>query len=1013
MVMDRCLWMSRSTSGPTMNTSTPGITADGLLLERYELLSPVGKGGFGTVYKARQLATNQTVAVKLLHLSEGERSLSLLARFQREMQLCARLHHPNIVRLIDSGQTHEGQVYAVFEFVPGKTLKEVLATEGALEPREARHLMRQVLDALACAHRLGIVHRDLKPANIMVVPTGARRNALVLDFGMGAIIGEASQEPELQLTRRGEVVGTPAYSAPEQLNGQPPTTRSDIYAWGLIFLECLTGKPAVSGTSVYDAIYRHLSPEPVPIPSLIQDHRLGALLQRALAKDPKARDLTAQQLLQELEACELEALEPPAIPTPSNAPRPRLTSPLPLQPTRFVGRAREVTALRELLLNDEVRLVTLSGVGGSGKTRLALEVAQSMQDAFPDGVCVVQLASVTDPALVIPTIAQTLGVREIPGRPLQESMKEQLYDRRMLLLLDNFEQLLPASPLISELLASCPAPKLLITSRCLLHIRSEREFPVSPLALPDMSQHPSPEQLMECEAVRLFIDRVRDFSPEFALTSGNAATVAELCRRLDGLPLAIELAAPRLRVLSLDALLVRLGKRFALLTGGARDLNARQRTLRATIEWSYNLLSPGEQRFFNRLGVFAGAFSLADAEAVAVGGGELGFCVLDGVSALTSQSLIQRSDTGEGLHFRMLESLREYALERLEASGEWEQLHERHAAHFLQWAEEAAPQLLGRHQRAWVQRLHLKACDVRSAFWFALGRGDLDTAGRIFRALLWFWISQGAFQEAHTWMEHVLARPTEFGRTWIRAKVLDTAGFLILFLGDHVAAFPLFQEARSIFLECGSPYDLARATIGMGVTSSAVGHPEGIRLIEEAVVLARQGGHKDLTAMGLLSLGDKARLNQDYSRAGALYEESLALLRETGNPFGMACCLQNLAHVTLREGNWQRAAALLSESLQIGREHQYMMVTNLYLAAMAGVALGRGKHRQAARLLGTVDAQLHRVGVRFQPADQKELEHSLEQARTHLDSATFDAAWSEGAAMMAEQAIAESIPLRT
>jgi predicted ATPase len=1006
------------------SASTSGIAPEELLLERYELLSPVGQGGFGTVYKARQIATNQTVAVKLLHLSKGERSLSLLARFQREMQLCARLHHPNIVRLIDSGQTASGRVYAVFEFVPGKTLREVLATEGALELREARHLMLQVLDALACAHRLGIVHRDLKPANIMVVPTGARRNALVLDFGIGAIIGEASQALSAPLTQSGEVVGTPAYAAPEQLNGEPPTPRSDIYAWGLIFLECLTGRPAMSGTSVYDAIYRHLSPEPVPLPGMLQAHPLGTLLQRATAKEPKIRPLTAQQLLQELESCELGPLGPSAsrasgrpaealAPVSGHVARTRLTHPLPFQPTRFVGRAREVATLRELLRRDEVRLVTLSGVGGSGKTRLALEVARTSQGAFPDGVCAVQLASVTDPALVIPTIARALGVREVPGHPLLESMKEQLYDRRLLLLLDNFEQLLPAAPLLSELLASCPAPKLLITSRCLLHIRFEREFPVPPLALPDMARQPSPEQLMECEAVRLFTDRVRDFNPEFTLNSGNVATVAEICQRLDGLPLAIELAAPRLRVLSLEALLARLGNRLSVLTGGARDLIARQQTLRATIEWSYNLLGPEERSLFNRLGVFAGGCSLADAEAVAGASGDRGLGVLDGLSALTSHSLIQRSDTGETPRFRMLESLREYALERLEASGEAERLRERHAARFLTRVEEAAPQVLGRHQRTWVQRLHCEAGNVRAALGFALERSDLETAGRIFQALLWFWISQGSFLEAREWRERVLAQSAPLGRARTRAKVLDAAGFLTIFLGDYAGALPLFEEARSIFLECGSRLDRASATMGLGVTSGAVGHPEGVHLMEEALGLAREGGDKNLAAVCLIALGENARFMQDYPRAGGFYEESLALLREAGNLFWTAYCLQNLAHVMLREGNWRRAAALLREALEIGREHQYVMVTNLYLAAMAGVALGRNEPRRAARLLGTVDTQLRRVGARFQPPDQNEHDHYLKLARTHLDATTFETAWAEGAAMTVDEAIAESLPLRT
>ncbi|MDQ5851887.1 MAG: adenylate/guanylate cyclase domain-containing protein, partial [Chloroflexota bacterium] len=483
---------------------------------------------------------------------------------------------------------------------------------------------------------------------------------------------------------------------------------------------------------------------------------------------------------------------------------------LPAQPTPFIGREREVAAVRQRLLHPDIRLITLTGPGGIGKTRLGLRVAAQVLNDFPDGVYFVALAPISDPMLVSVTVAQTLGVKETSGESLLDSLKAYLREKQLLLLLDNFEQVVVAAPLITELLAAAPGLKVLVTSRASLHLQGEREFPVPPLALPDPKHLPTLDTLSQYEAVELFIQRAQAVNPDFQVTNTTAPAVAEICVRLDGLPLAIELAAARSKLLSPQALLQRLQHRLQVLTGGARDLPARQQTLRSTIDWSFSLLEAGEQTLFARLGVFVGGFSVEAAETVChesgigdqwsgVRGQESGdegrsaspsqiptpdsrlpIPVLDGLQSLLDKSLLHQVPGASGEpRFRMLEIIREYALERLAARGEVEATERTHATYYLTLAEAAAPELQGSRQGAWLEQLEMEHDNLRAALRWSLNRGEVEVGLRLGAALWRLWHMRGYVSEGREWLEKLLPL-SEHSRVSpsVRAQALNAAGVL-------------------------------------------------------------------------------------------------------------------------------------------------------------------------------------------------------------------------------------------
>jgi predicted ATPase/class 3 adenylate cyclase len=736
---------------------------------------------------------------------------------------------------------------------------------------------------------------------------------------------------------------------------------------------------------------------------------------------------------------------------PAEYPAPRTVGPravnLPAQLTRFVGRRRELAEVRELLQHPLVRLLTMTGPGGIGKTRLAVHVAAEVQGLFPNGVAFVPLAPVNDARLVVPTIAQSLGVEEASGQSALERMTEHLGDRRLLLVLDNFEQILPAAPSVSQLLAACPQLKVLVTSRAPLHVSGEQVYPVLPLSLPGQ-EHRGLGDIGSSEAVALFADRARASNPRFALTEANAPVVAEICRRLDGLPLAIELATARSGMLSPQALLSRLERRLKLLRGGARDLPARQQTLRATIDWSYDLLEAGEQVLLARVAIFAGGCTLEAAEAVCDLEGDLD--MLASLDGLVDKNLLQSHEGPDGdSRLLMLETIREYGLERLAERRETDSVGRRYANHYLSRAEEAAPELLGPLQGAWYERLEADLDNLRASLAWFLAHQEVEATARLAVSVLPFWVSRSHSNEGLRWLNAALTRRDMLPSPAL-AKALFAKAFLLLHLGaDHQQANTLLEESRALFQELEDSTWTVRTVSVLGWVASRAGDLDrSVVLREQAVTLARNEEDQWNLAMSLGNLGGSLLKVGDLARARAVFAESLALSRSVGEPEGIGFALWGLGMVALGEGDHRRAASLLEEALALARELGDLQDVASCLADRGVVALHETDHPQAAalfeeslRLAPQVEEELLIAeclwgvavvaAARRQPVRAVRLwgaaaalgyghhlpeyaihpleEHLLWPARERLGVDAFDAEWTKGHAMRRDDAIAYAL----
>ena len=694
--------------------------------------------------------------------------------------------------------------------------------------------------------------------------------------------------------------------------------------------------------------------------------------------------------------------------------RPLLNVPTPL--TRLIGREAEVAALCTTLRRDDGRFVTLTGAGGTGKTRLAIAVAREMRDEFPDGVVFVDLSPLTDPALVVPTISATLGVREVIGEPLLETLGQALAAKRMLLLLDSCERVLAAAPEIITILANSPPLTVLTTSRVPLHVRGEREFPVSPLPLPTITPLLELGQLASVPTIALFVERAEASQPDFTMTAENVAAIAAICRRLDGLPLAIELAAARVKVLPPRALLARLEHRLPLLTGGGRDLPARQRTMRDAIAWSYDLLSPEEQVLFRQLAVFAGGFTLDSAEAVASPDGSL--TVLDGVAALVEQSLIrQMPGTNDEPRYFMLETVREFGEERLTASGDEDDVRLRHSKHYVRMSADLAQGLTMLMDQAGLTRVVAEHDNVRLALTWCDEHGEIDALLQLSSLLYGLWFGGGHYREGLQWVERGLERSQRTPSVAL-VRALDGAGTLAIFQGDYARAATFIEEGLTLARALGDPL-----VVGEALTYSAFlsYRQRAFAQAEELLDEARRtlGGQTDsepgmvpfLTFGGVvpfLTFGDLALAQGQFSRAAAHYSEAIERFRSTGSDWGWRDMQAGLAAVRYLTADLPGAAALYSESLQRSHDMHFWPIVISSLLGLAGIAVDSGQPEVGARLLGAAEGFAIRIGTTLFTRDDPVLERVRTALHSALREERLTATRDAGRAMSIEAAITEA-----
>ncbi len=897
-----------------------------LLNDRYRLDAQLGRGGMGVVYRAHDTLLDRDVAVKVLSATalgaEGR------ARLLREAQAAAQLNHPNIVGVHDAGE-EDSVPFIVMELVEGESLHSRRPT--ALD--EILSLARQMCAALEHAHAHGIIHRDLKPENVLITLDGV---AKLMDFGL-------ARSSASRISAEGTLVGTVFYLAPEQALGRAIDGRADLYALGVMLYELTTGRLPFTGDDPLAVISQHIHAPVMPPRTYRADlpPALETIILKLLAKTPDDRFASAREIGAALAATAVQ-LQSPAEPRNN----------LPIQLSSFVGREGELAQVKRWLTTS--RLVTLIGAGGCGKTRLAIQVAGELVAEYSDGVWLVELGALSDPALIAQKVASVLGLGEESDRLLLDMLTDYLRAKNLLLMLDNCEHLIAACAQLAEtLLHACPNLRILATSREALGIVGESAFGVPSLSVPD-PRRVSPmgvdlaSALIPYEGVRLFIDRAVAVQQNFKVTNANAPAVAQICYRLDGIPLAIELAAARVKALSVEQIAARLDDRFRLLTGGSRTALPRHQTLQALIDWSYDLLSEVERVLLRRLSVFAGGWTLEATEAVCAGDGIEADDVLDLLTHLVDKSLVLVEERNEEARYRMLDTIQQYAREKVLESGEAARVRARHLDFFLKVAEEAESELRSVAQLMWLNRLEAEHDNLRAALGWTQGSGETESGLRLAGALFWFWLLRGYANEGRRWLEGMLMLAGESGRTKAHAKALRAAGFLAVGQGDLVAGRSRLDESLAIFWELGDPEGIADSLHGLGRAAYFQGDYAAARsLLEESLSISRAAGYPWGSAQALYRLGMVILIQGDYAQARPHFEESVAKFRELGDKWSLSYSLSALGEEALRRGDYAIARSVLGESLTVFQELGSKSGIAMSLSELGWLALSQGDYLAA------------------------------------------------------------------
>ncbi|NRF65533.1 protein kinase [Aquincola sp. S2] len=1026
--------MSDDTSGSAFAGPSPAPRR----LLQYELLRQVGSGAMGVVHQARDVDLDRLVAIKLLH-GVSAADPKLVERFLREARSAAQLIHPNVALVYQVGR-QDGLTFIVMEWLDGGDLGQAVRQHGALPWREVVIALRDAAAGLAAAHAAGLVHRDIKPSNLM---RNAAGQVKLVDFGLARLHAAPSE-----LTQAGSILGTPAYLSPEQCMGDAATPLSDLYALGCSGFHLLTGQAPFAAPHMAGVLYGHLN-KPLPDPRHFAPdapEALVALLQRACAKDPADRPANAAALLHDLQALlDGGARTGVAVNGEAAAPPARVAGNLALDPTSFIGREAETAAVGELL--QRARLVTLTGPGGTGKTRLSLHVARRSAAGFADGVWLVELAALAadaagGEAAVLDALAAALGVRDEGGAAIADRLIEHLRPREALLLLDNCEHLIDAAAAVARRIVSgCERVRLLATSRQALGVPGEQTFGVPPLATGD--EGASPAELAQVDALRLFTERAAVARPGFVLNADNAAAVAQVCRRLDGIPLAIELAAARIKVLTPQQIAARLADVFKLLTGGQRTLLPRQQTLRALIDWSWELLDDGERRLFARLAIFAGDFSLEAAEGVLPDDPGAALDVLDGLAGLVDKSLLVAIERGGEMRYRLLETMRQYAAEKLDGFGETAQLQRRHADFYLGMYAVIIDQLHGDGHAQAETRLQLEHDNARAALDAAIQRRWFDIGLPGAKALADYWFAHGLLADGVARLERLVAQDPPDGAAL--AELLQPAGRIAMFLGRHALArtwfergLPLahaagdralegrllgglgsvavlsgelpaarqrFAEALEVCTELGDLAGRAKAHNNLGMVLNDMGDIAGARQHLVAALDFHRASKRPVDlANGLLSLAELEQRHGEGAQAQALFESSLNIFSSLGDHWSAAYARDGLGRCALASGDLGQARRHFEQALTVLRQAGDKGAIADQLDHLAHVALQEGQRDSAMR---HADESL---ALRLELNNPAALAASLQtQAALHAHAAPERSARLLGA-MDALQQAAQAVP---
>lgn len=964
----------------------------------YRILSQIGEGGMGSVYLADDLKHSRRVAIKVMKADIG--AAIGYGRFLREIEIAARLAHPHILPLHDSGLIDD-QPYYVMPYIEGESLRQRLARQKSLSISDALRLATEIAGALGYAHEHGLIHRDIKPENVLL----ADGIALVADFGIARF---TKSDDRTAITMQNSAIGTPGYMSPEQLEGVVPIDgRADLYSLGCVLYEMLLGNPPFTG-SVHSVAHQHMSSAPPSVMDArpeVPRHVADATM-TLLAKDPELRFATAADFVKAINAPGDAA----TLYLETDRPGKSQTTNLPKDRTRFIGRTTELDDCRRMM--GTTRLLTLAGLGGCGKTRLAIKVAESLTNEFQDGVWFVDLVPLTEGSRVVRAVAQVLKLREDADKSLDDVVSTHISDKRLLLLLDNCEHLLSAcAECIDRLLSSCSEIRILATSREALNVQGERVIAVPPLSIPDINGGLALDVVASADAVKFFVERAQIVRSGFELTSANAASVAEICRRLDGIPLAIELAAARVKILSIDQILTKLDDRFKLLSGVGKTMLARHQTLRAVIEWSYEQLVDEERRLLRALSVFAGGWTLELASKVAGGFDE--YEMLDLHSQLVDKSILVVQPEQRGApRYGFLETVRQFLLEILNDSGEGKVIREAHLEAMLSLAEQAYAERITQEEQ-WAEVLEVESDNLRVALEHA-GAIDPERYLRLVGAVAWFWLVKTHLFEGREHLTAALASSAVEPSRPARARALWGAAQTLAFQGDTSAARGWMDEALRTWRHLGDTREIALALEGIGWTHFFRSEDEeACAAFEECLHLHRASGDQHLIIRAMVGLAQVLVALGRTSEAKPMAREIIEFSKPRNDKRSEHFGWHYLADCELFLGNCRDSLDLYKQSLVLARAIGDKVEISFEVQGVAMSLAGLGEAELAVQLAGAVRAEWDRIGVdlhvRFWDAL---LDRYIDAAKQSLGTQASDREWNRGRDISFDTAVTLALEVR-